>query len=309
MRNSLKYQHPGVQFAIFMGLAAAMFLTYKFIADGFFTDVIRALTASDQPVSREALTQFRWAQLISTVLTFIIPALVFAYICDDKPLYYLGLKRRAKLLILLLIVFLLVAAQPFAIFMGQLNQQVNFGKIQVELQRMEHLYENAMNNFVRMDTTKDLLINLLIVAILPAVGEELFFRGALQNILERWTGVPWIAIFLSSFGFAILHGTFFKFLGIFTLGLVLGTLFFITRNLWYNIFFHFLNNSMALIATFYASKNPMLKRLSQDDYKISLLAALTSLVVTIGIFLLIRRRSPHQPMTSMPMASSHFDIE
>jgi len=309
MRNSLKYQHPGVQFAIFMGIAAAMFLTYRFIAEGFFGSVINALTASDQQVSKETLDQFRWAQFISSVMTFIFPALAFAYLCHEKPIAFLGLKRNSKILIFLIVIFLLVAVQPFAIYMGQLNQGVNFGKVQGELQRLEQLYENAMKNFVRMDTFQDLIINLLIVAILPAVGEELFFRGALQNILERWTRIPWVAILLSSFAFAFLHGTFFKFLGIFTLGIVLGTLFYVTRNLWYNIFFHFLNNALALLATYYATRNDMLKKLAEDDYKVSLFAAITSLALTVAIFLLIRKRTPQQHVSSTSPTAAQFDIE
>jgi membrane protease YdiL (CAAX protease family) len=247
--------------------------------------------------------------LISSVMTFIIPALGYAFLCDNRPFALLGLKRNIKIPILLLVIVLLVAAQPFAIYMGQLNEKVNFGQIQMELQRLEKLYENAMTNFIRMDNGVDLLINLLIVAILPAVGEELFFRGSLQSILERWTGTPWIAIFLSSFVFAILHGTFFKFLGIFTLGAVLGTLFYITRNLWYNLLFHFLNNTMALLAAYYASRNNMLKKLAEDEYSISLVVALVSLAVTIGIFILIKRNGPPQRLAAGSNPSAQFDIE
>ena len=309
MRNSLKYQHPGVQFVIFIGIAAAMFLSYRFIAVAFFRPVIEALTTPGANVTHETLQQFRWAQLISSVMTFIIPALGYAFLCANRPFAFLGLKRNISIPILLLVIVLLVAAQPFAIYMGQLNEKVNFGQMQMELQKLEKLYENAMTNFIRMDTERDLLINLLVVAILPAVGEELFFRGSLQSILERWTGSAWVAILLSSFAFAILHGTFFKFMGIFTLGAVLGTLFYVTRNLWYNLIFHFLNNALALLAAYYAAKNDMLKKLAEDEYRISLIAALISLAVTIGIFLLIRRNTPPQPLPAVANSSAQLDIE
>jgi len=307
MRNYLKYQHPGVQFAVFMGLAAVMFFIYLTIAQSFFGGVAEALSSSNE-ISAETLRQFRWSQFLSAVMTFIIPASVYGYLSDERPFHYLGLKRHARVLIFLIVIFLLVAAQPFAIYMGQLNQSANFGPLQEGLKRMEELSENAMNNFVRMNNPYDLMINLFIVAILPAIGEELFFRGALQNILERWTRVPWVAILISSLFFALLHLTAFKFLGILTLGAVLGTLFYITRNLWYNVFFHFLNNFMALLASYYATKYSMLKKLAEDDYKVSLLAALASLAVTIGLFLLIRKRTPYQPSTSTSQPPAHFDI-
>lgn len=307
MRNYLKYQGPGVQFAVFLGLAAAMFLIYMTISQAMFGDVARALTSPGE-ISSETLRQFRWSQTLSAVMTFIIPALVYGYLSDEHPLQYLGMKRSVNAFIFLIVIVLLVAAQPFAIYMGQVNQQANFGPMQNELKRMEEITENAMSHFVQMNGPADLMINLLIVGILPAVGEELFFRGSLQNILERWTKTPWIAIALSSTFFAFLHLTAFKFLGILTLGAVLGTLFYVTRNLWYNILFHFLNNSVALLATYYATRNAMLKKLAADDYKISALAAIISLAITIGIFILIRKRSPYQPLTSSS-ASTHFDIE
>ena len=307
MRNYLKYQHPGVQFAVFMGIAAMMFFTYMTIAQIFFGDVGEALSKSNE-ISAETLKQFRWSQFLSAVMTFIIPASVYAYLSDERPFHYLGLKQHARVLIFLIVIFLLVAVQPFAIYMGQLNQNANFGLFQEGFKRMEEFSENAMKNFVRMNNPYDLMINLFIVAILPAVGEELFFRGALQNILERWTRVPWVAILLSSLLFALAHITAFKFLPILTLGAVLGTLFYITRNLWYNVFFHFLNNFMALLASYYATKYSMLKKLTEDDYRISLLVALASLAVTIGLFLLIRKRTPYHPLTSTSQSPAHFDI-
>ena len=308
MRTYLKYQHPGVQFAVFFGLAAAMFVINGFITVSFFGEVVQALRSLGSNISDQALRQFKWAQFFSAIITFIVPSLVYAYLSDEKPLQYIGLKRNVNLIVLFIVIFLLTAAQPFALYLGQLNQQVNFGQMQEELQRSEAFYEKAMDNFVRMNSSADLLLNLFIVGLLPAFGEELFFRGSLQSILERWTRTPWVAILLSSVTFALLHGTVFKFLGILTLGIVLGTLFQVTRNLWYNIFFHFLNNSLALLTTFYASRNSMLKKLARDDYKISPITAVISLAVTIGLFVLIRKRSNRQPSSSRG-SNAHFDIE
>ena len=159
-----------------------------------------------------------------------------------------------------------------------------------------------------MNSPLDLLANLFVVALVPAVSEELFFRASLQNILERWTRSPWVAIILSSLAFAFLHLTIFKFMGILILGLALGTLFYITRNIWYNIFFHFLNNSLSLLVTYYASHSATLKKLSGDEMKVNVFIAVLSLFITILIFVSIRRRSPYEPL-SRPATPTHFDIE
>ena len=308
MRNYLKYHSPGVQFVVFMGLAAGMFLIYRFIAQVFFGEAMQSIMDGGQNLSPQALNQFRWAQLLSSVMNFVIPAYLYAYLSDEHPLAYLGVKKNTKVIILFAVLFLFVAVEPFAVYMGQINQNLNFGPDQQKLEELERVYENAMNNFVKMRSPMDLFINLFIVALVPAVSEELFFRASLQNIMERWTRSPWIAIIISSLVFAFLHLTIFKFLGILTLGVVLGTLFYITRNILYNIFFHFVNNSISLLVAYYASRNETARKLSGDEVKVSVTVAVVSLVVTLLLFVAIRRRSPREPLQTSG-TPTHFDIE
>jgi membrane protease YdiL (CAAX protease family) len=308
MRNYLKYHSPGVQFVVFMGLAAGMFLIYRFIAQVFFGEALQSVMSGGQNLTPQALNQFRWAQLLSSIMTFVIPAYLYAYLSDEHPLAYLGVKKNTKMVILFAVLFLFVAVEPFAVYMGQINQHVNFGPDQQKLEDIERVYENAMNNFVKMRSPMDLFVNLFIVALVPAVSEELFFRASLQNILERWTRSPWVAIIISSIVFALLHLTIFKFLGILTLGVALGTLFYITRNILYNIFFHFVNNSISLLVAYYASRNETARKLSGDEVTVSITVAAVSLIVTLLLFVAIRRRSPREPLQASGNPT-HFDIE
>src|SRR5688500_5816517 len=112
------------------------------------------------------------------------------------------------------------------------------------------------------------------MALLPAVGEELFFRGALQKTLLRWNRKPWLSILLSSMVFALLHGTFFKILPIFCLGLMLGTVYYVTSNIWYNIIIHFLNNALAVAAVYFANKSEILKKIASEDFTLPILLSL-----------------------------------
>ena len=59
--------------------------------------------------------------------------------------------------ILFSVIILLVAAQPFALYLGQLNEHMNFGELQQQLLQQEKVFEKAMNNFVRMDSPNDLV--------------------------------------------------------------------------------------------------------------------------------------------------------
>src|SRR4051812_4026791 len=125
MRNYLKYQSPGIQFAVLMCIAVGFFSLYYVIWQMFYGDVIEALTAAEPTISKKVLTQFRWSQLISSVLTFVIPATLYAALADEKPFAFLGLKKKVNLIILFSVIILLVAAQPFALYLGQLNEHMN----------------------------------------------------------------------------------------------------------------------------------------------------------------------------------------
>ena len=93
--------------------------------------------------------------------------------------------------------------------------------------------------------------NAIIIAFFPAVFEEMFFRGALQNTLHRWWKNDWAAIIVASIAFSIIHFSIYLFLSRFLLGMALGWLFFKSRNVWIGVFIHFVNNTIALTQVFY----------------------------------------------------------
>lgn len=295
MAYKLKNQSPGTQFAVFFALAVGMFLISMMLTTMLFPN-IGNIFKDDIKVSPALLSEFKWAQFASAILTFVVPPVIYAFLADERPLQYVGVKPGVKISFLIITALLLVAVQPFAITLGEINQRANFGAMQKTIKDSEALFDKVLGRFMVMNSPTDLVVNLIIVALLPAIGEELFFRGALQNILEKWTRRSWLAIGIASFAFAMFHGTFFKFLPIFVLGITLGTLFYITRNLWYSIFFHFLNNSLALLASYYAQRNDFMKKLADDDIKLNWVVGLISLAVTIGLFYILRKRSPYQPL-------------
>ena len=291
MINKLKNQHPGVQFAVFFGLTVAMILVNIVINSVFFPGAASVLT-TNTPTPQQ-INSFKWFQVITTTMIFIMPPLLYGYLSDERPLQYVGLKPSANFKIFLVTIVLLVAIQPFAMMVGEINRHANLGET---LRKLEDMSEKALAKFLIMDSPADLFVNFIVVALLPAIGEELFFRGSLQNILERWTRRPVVAIILSSAFFALFHLSVFKFMPILVLGLALGTLFYMTRNLWYSIFFHFINNSLALLANYYAQRNAFMKQLADDEVKLSWIIALASLLITLALFYYIRKKHPHQPL-------------
>jgi hypothetical protein len=101
-----------------------------------------------------------------------------------------------------------------------------------------------------MKSFSDYLLNLLMIAIIPAIGEELLFRGALQNIVYKWFYNPHVAIWISAIIFSAIHVQFFGFFPRMFLGALFGYFLWWSGSLWFAIWGHFLNNGLAVTMAF-----------------------------------------------------------
>ena len=291
MNTYLKYQPPAIQFLAFLALAGGFFLVDYAISNFFFNDIGGVLLDKNATVSPALMNKFKLAQISGSIISFILPAFFFGYYSSPKALPYVGVQKKVAPTLLFAAVILLFCIQPFIGWLGEINAHIKFGSLQKTLEEMEAVYNRALKVFLQMNNFGDLLANLFIMALLPAIAEELFFRGALQKTLLRMSGKPWLAILISSAVFGLLHGTFFKLLPIFSLGLLLGTVYHITRNLWYTITIHFANNAFAVLSVYYADRSHILKRLAADDVSVPLYGALISVVIAMGILFFIKRKS------------------
>lgn len=91
----------------------------------------------------------------------------------------------------------------------------------------------------------EVLISIIFVSILPAIGEELLFRGAVARGLKRKNYL--FAIIISGLMFSIFHGNASQTVHQFLIGMVFAYLYFVTGSLWASIIAHFCNNAFAII--------------------------------------------------------------
>ena len=113
------------------------------------------------------------------------------------------------------------------------------------------LEDTAYNAWSQYGGTPTWLL-VLVIAFLPALAEELFFRGGLLSGLEGWGQTA--AILISALCFAMIHGSTANFLGPLTAGLLFGYMTIITGSVWPAVFGHFFNN------LFYLAMSYLLKR-------------------------------------------------
>ncbi len=197
---------------------------------------------------------------------FLTPALLLAITEGRKPHRFYGMAL-PKPQLMLLVFMLMACAMPAMGFVNELNQKMvlpDFLKgIQAWMKRLEDEGEKTTIALLKMTSFGAYLINLFVVAIVPAICEEFIFRGALQRTFLRWIKNPHVAIWTSAFIFSTIHFQFFGFFPRLLLGAGFGYIYFWTKSIWYTIFAHFLNNGFAVTMAWYFQRNNL--PINQDE--------------------------------------------
>lgn len=198
---------------------------------------------------------------------FVLPPLLFCFIFRLSILNFFKLKE-LRTIQLLPVLFLL-----FVLFLPILNFTVEWNKL-LELPSWLSDLENWMRNaedsakiktdaLLRMNSYTDLLVNILLIGLLPALGEELAFRGVVQQTLIGKSSSPHWGIWGAAFLFSFIHFQFFGFLPRLLLGAFFGYLFFWSKSLWLPILGHFINNAGAVLISFYFKENGIEEKIEQ----------------------------------------------
>ena len=117
--------------------------------------------------------------------------------------------------------------------------------------QMDESSIDALMKMLQMDSFFDLIVNLIIVALLPAIGEELLFRGVIQKELVSKIKNHHIAIILASIVFSGIHLQIQGFLPKFIIGMIMGYAYYWTKSIWYPMIIHFVNNGLQTIILFF----------------------------------------------------------
>jgi len=205
-----------------------------------FTDVALIALSIMQFTSQSEIDAVKFIQMLSAIGLFITPTLLYAYLCDFDLKLKLNFSRQT----LLLAIAIVLLINPFISFIYEWNMSLNLPDW---LLMYDAKAEKLTSYFLRMDTVGDLVFNLLVLAIVPAIGEELLFRGYLQQTFTKWLVKPHIAIIITAILFSAIHMQFQGFLPRFVLGLMLGYFFYWSGSLWLSIIAHLLNNAVAVI--------------------------------------------------------------
>ncbi|WP_118975354.1 type II CAAX endopeptidase family protein [Taibaiella koreensis] len=290
-KSYLRIQPVSVQLLVFLSFWCALMLLGLFIQPLY----IKAVTGIGADQMDHFLEQdiYRYPNLIFVsntlfqVFSFLVPALIYAYLADPSPRSYLGLVNPVRKI---RIAGMLVLALGLLCFTGALAEwmaQLDLGKASQELDRQR---EGFINAYLSSGSVWSVLRNVALIALVPAICEELFFRGVIfkfaQSIFRRW----WLSIGVSSILFTLFHASISEFLPIFIAGVVLGWVYYITGSLWMSILLHLLFNGIQALIGIYAT--PGMEK-SLEGAGPTVIAFVIGAVLIAGcVFVLYRKRTP-----------------
>ena len=230
-------------------------------------------------------------QSISSVLGFFLPALVVAYILNRKPAKLLGFTGPVAFRPLSLVLGIMILALLVSVSLTWFNDRIPIPESwRVQFTKAEEIYNQRLEAIMKLDSTGEFILSLVVMAFLPALCEETLFRGGLQNFLTRATKIPWLSILIVSIIFSLAHWSYFGFMSRLFLGIILGLIYHYTGRLWLCIIAHFLNNALA-VTMLYVNKlqgKPMKDAVGENA---SVAWPIILLPVVIGLLIWLRKIS------------------
>lgn len=196
----------------------------------------------------------KFIQLFNSLGLFVLPPFLFLLYYKQEPLKYLQLKigvNGRTIFFLLLIYMISIPGMEWLIkFNGQLSLPESLQGLETWMRDAEERAKELTTVFLSMDGIGDLIVNLLIIAIIPAIGEELIFRGVLQKQIQKWSSNGHLAVWIAAFVFSAIHLQFYGFLPRLLLGALFGYYYLWSNNLWVPIIAHFINNATAVVISY-----------------------------------------------------------
>ena len=235
--------------------------------------------------------------VVQSLFVFVVPALLIAHSVGKNGTAYLGMRDNGSWgghILYTLAIFLI--SYPFTSFLSQWNSQMvlpeAFSELEKTMRALEDAAMETTQQILSLNSVGGLLLNLLVVALLAALSEEIFFRGVLQQLLGEWLRSGHAAVWIAAAFFSLVHFQFYGFLPRMLLGALLGYLFLYSRNLWIPILFHFVNNATVILLHYFWGDASWFREL--DELPITLpflITAVMSALATLLLFHLFVKRS------------------
>ena len=287
-------------FIILVSFLASMVLSALVAIPVFGLESITNISSLNDLSNPESIRILKLFQVGQAIGLFIVPPIILGWLYFGNPYEYLFLNKSFVSVSFVLVFLLMFTAAPFINFVGEINANMTFpdwfSTLEDWMRDSEEKAQELTEAFLRIDSYWGLLFNIFMIAFLPAIGEELLFRGVLQRIFTRMTKSHHWGIWITAILFSALHMQFYGFVPRMLLGVMFGYLLVWSGSMWIPILAHFFNNAFAVIAIYMVDKNmlnPNVEEIgsSPDSYY---LAAISLGLIAIFMLMIKRQNEANQ---------------
>lgn len=287
-------QNPDLSPIVVLAIAFGMFILGNIVGYGLmnslakiegldFQTVMKSLN-EDSPIGTRNF--MRAVMLINHLFSFIIPASLTAWIAYKNNIFKaLRLQKLPKLSLIGLGFLMLVVSMPLVQYAYQVNKMIPLPQWMID---MENSTGNILEAIIAKENFYEIIVNVLLIAVIPAIGEEMMFRGIIQQQFGRLLKNEHITVWISAAFFSAIHMQFEGFLARMILGALLGYLLIWTRSLWVPMVVHFLNNGLQVLMIYAMNIKPSDMQKIEEGDKMHWTMGLASLMLVIMIGKYIR---------------------
>jgi len=235
----------------------------------------------------------KFTQFFQSLGMFVIPPFFLAYIWSEQALDYLRINRSPSGTNIMFAVIVMLVAIPAVNLLGELNHALPFPDtlswLENHLIDMEKRAEDLTIRMLNVNDVSGLLVNIGLIAIIPAIGEELFFRGIIQQVLQA-KFKSHVAVWITAIIFSAIHFQFFGFIPRMLMGAFLGYLLVWTQNLWIPIIAHFVNNAAAVLFYYFKGEGKTWVDIENIGKSDSYIFGIISLLAVFMLIYLFRKK-------------------
>lgn len=245
------------------------------------------------------------AQAISHSSIFTIPALLFAGFTHPRMREYLGIRLPGKPIQWLLSVGIMLGLIPiFLAGEAWMTQHLHFGKWADDMQAANN---GTVAAFLKLKGGGGLVLLLFVLAVLPAFGEELVFRGVMLRLFHRKTYTSLtpqnstlvesqkrmiFPIAFTALLFAAIHFNPYGFVFIFIAGCILALIYYLTGSILCSMLAHFVYNGIQVASVVMGSQSDLAEKVVQGDNLPFYLPIIGVFVFALSFYLLIKTQTP-----------------
>jgi hypothetical protein len=289
-----------VTVVIILGIGSVLMLLLTLAGAAIFGADMSALKGSATILNVKDISFLRYLLIVQDISILIIPSLIILKLSDWQR----GIKSAGLWLPSLkdagIVVLMTFCLFPVTSFTGELNSAMHLPSwlsgIEDWMIDKEKITDNLIDSLINSRNAGTVILNLITIALIPAIAEELLFRGVLQKIFGRLFRSAHAGIWFTAFLFSTVHFQFFGFVPRFILGLAFGYLYFWGRTLWLPVIAHFVNNAFPLIITYFEGNGSVNDHADMALWK-QALAVPIPLVVIFLILVYFRNKKKENPVS------------